>query len=463
MPTAPLNVLLVSADRALLRHTGRFLQKFGYEVNQCTEPARAGAVLAGDRPDFLILDGDITSPECVQLCRAAGNDRRRPYVYTFLVADDAQPRTLTEAIQAGVDDFLSRPLIYGELLARLRAGARILEYERRVREQASWDPLTGLLSRQGFIAQARTLTGGTRAYALMKVDHLDSIRQGRGEEAVGEIVEALAGWLDQADIPREYVAHCGDGEFAAVLPAADEASAVERAEEICRAVRGTEFACGKSSARITLSIGVAMQEKNQTDPDEYLKRAAAALALAQQSGHDGAAKYSQCAADEAHWNQLAQGNQFFDTTLARHIMTPCTLTVRRDEPLSRAVALFRQTGIQAIPVVGENGALQGIVPRRAIGAAAEAGLTRQTIADVITGEITRFDEQTTMDVLMEHFLGTDEPLAVVVDGEVPTGIIARRNLRTLIEPLSQETYAPRSPFVATSDYLLVPELCPSPF
>src|SRR5262245_1229953 len=200
----PLKVLLVSADRGMLRQVSRFLSRFGYEVGQCAEPSRAATLMAGDRPDFLVLDWDIGTPDCVALCRSAGGERRRKYVYTLLLTEEAEPRTLTEAIQAGVDDFLSRPVVYGELLARLRAGARVLEYERRVREQGGWDPLTGLLSRQGFIAKARSLAGaGTVAYAMLELDHLDSVRQSRGDVAADEVVESVAAWLDQAGGPVE--------------------------------------------------------------------------------------------------------------------------------------------------------------------------------------------------------------------------------------------------------------------
>jgi two-component system cell cycle response regulator len=462
MPSQPLKVLLVSADRGLLCQAGRFLRRFGYEVEQCAGPVRAATALTGDRPDFLILDGDISTGECIELCRAAGGDRRRKYVYTFLVSDDTQPRTVTEAIQAGVDDFLTRPLVYGELLARLRAGARVLEYERRVRQQTGWDPLTGLLSRQGLLAKARTLTvDASRAYALIEIDHLASVRHSHGERALHEVVEAVAAWLDQAGGSIELLAHCRDGQFAALLHTADEKSAVQWAEQVCHAARGTEFACGGAAARVTFSIGLALDLSGSSDVEIALRRAAEALALAQSSGHDGVATDGQCADNETQWNQLAQSGQLFDSTLARHVMTPNTLTVRPEDALSRAVALFRQTGLQAIPVVDALSALQGVVTRRIIGAAAEDGLGGKTIAEVMTGEVTRFDETTPMNALMEHFLGTDDPLAVIVNGDAPTGIVSRRNLRTLIEPLSSDTFSPRSPFVSTSDYLLVPDLCPA--
>jgi two-component system cell cycle response regulator len=457
----PLKVLLVSADRGMLRQVSRFLRKFGYEVGQCAEPSRAATVMTGDRPDFLILDWDIGTPECVALCRSAGGERRRKYVYTFLVTDEAQPRTLTEAIQAGVDDFLSRPVVYGELLARLRAGARVLEYERRVREQAGWDPLTGLLSRQGFIAKARGLTSaGPLAYAMLEVDHLASVRQSRGDVAADEVVEAFAGWLDQSAGSVDLLARCQQGQFAALL-GTDEKNAGQWAEQLCSAARDTEFACGGASVRITLSIGLAAERDGSVLAGDSLERAAEALALAQQSGHDGWATYGQCVAEETRWSQLAQAGQLFDTTLARHVMTPNTATLGPDSPLGRAIALFRQTGLQAIPVVDGQGALQGIVPRRILGWIAEDGLTGKTIAEVMTSAVTRFDETTPMNALMEHFLGTDDPLAIILSGDAPTGIVSRRNLRTLIEPLSSESFSPRSPFVPTSDYLLVPDLCPA--
>ena len=55
---------------------------------------------------------------------------------------------LHKALEAGVDDFLAKPVVYCEFLARLRVGARELELERRLGEQARVDPLTGLPNRR---------------------------------------------------------------------------------------------------------------------------------------------------------------------------------------------------------------------------------------------------------------------------------------------------------------------------
>ena len=75
-------------------------------------------------------------------CRQLFSKNRNGYTYTFLMVRDVKAEGLTEALMAGVDDFLAKPLVYGELLARLRSGARVLEYERRMRQQSAIDQTT---------------------------------------------------------------------------------------------------------------------------------------------------------------------------------------------------------------------------------------------------------------------------------------------------------------------------------
>jgi len=285
-----------------------------------------------------------------------------------------------------------------------------------------------------------------------------------GQTAADELIEAMAGWLDQWKEPREALAHFGRGTFAVLLHT-DEAAAAAWADRISQAAREVDFPCGGAAVRLTLSLGVAGGDDSPNDNsakfDKLLEHAGAALALAEQSGQDGVMTHRESVEHEALWSRLAQSGQLFETTLARHVMTPSTLTLRPEEPLSKAAGLFRQTGLQAIAVVDDSRGLQGIVARRVLGWGADELASGKTVADAMSFSVTRFDESTPLATLMEHFLGTDDPLAVIVQGDAPTGLVSRRNLRTLIEPLSSESFTPRSPFVATSDYLLVPELCPA--
>jgi two-component system cell cycle response regulator len=457
---ASLKVLLVSHDRATLRRVSRFLRTFGYEVEQCTETARGAAHLAANRPDFLIVDGHISVEACRGLCRAAGGDRQRKFVYTLLLIDDPRPQALTEAIQAGVDDFLARPIVYGELLARLRAGARVLEYERRVREQAGWDALTGLLSRAAFTGRLRRELRGTvpLACVLLELDDLACVHQAHGDAAVDELVRAVAGSLDEPGGQCEILAHLEGGRFAIALPSTSEAQAAEWAEKTRRTVSETRFACQQAELRTTLSAGVAGDETGLPDPEILLKRASEALELAHRSGHDCVACYGQCEEDERQWRALAEPGKLFAETLARHVMTPATLTLRADDELSHVAALFRRSGLPAAAVVDAQGHLEGVITRKSMGAADAQGSGRR-IRDVMTTDMVRLSEDTGVIAVLDQFRTGRHSLAVVVDGKVPTGIITRSGLAALIEPLASDTFAPRTAVDAGSAYLLVPDVC----
>jgi diguanylate cyclase (GGDEF)-like protein len=458
MPT-PLKVLLHSRDRATLREVSMFLQKFGYQVEQYTEAARAAARLASERPDFLLLDRPESLEECRELCRSAGADRRRDYVYTLLICDDPRPESCTDAIAAGVDDFLARPLVNGELLARLRAGARVVEYERRVREQAGWDALTGLLSRASFIGRlTRELRGRPLTCVLLEIDDLDIVRHVHGHAAADELEQAVGGLLDQLGKPYEILARLEKGRFAAALQDVDEPTAVEWAEQLRSTVSDTEFTCSQAAVRATLSIGVAGDEVGLPDPEVLLKRASDALDLAQRSGHDCVVGYGECQEEHRRWKALAEPGKLFEGTLARHIMTPVTLTMHAEDETARLEGLFRQTKLPAIPVVDEKECIQGLVLRKAAPRGNENGQP-QRMQDLMTTEFTRFDEGTKFATLLAHFRGNSGSLVVIVDRDTPTGLVTRRGLAALIEPLTADTFGARLPLSLSSDYLLVHDVC----
>ncbi len=122
MRAKALKVLAVVKDRVILRQLSKFLNLVGYAVVQTTDPQQALAASDADRPDFLIVDAALLAEGGRELCRAVCGQDWPSHVYTLLLAEDPQSREMVEALEAGVDDFLCKPVVFGELLARLRAG-----------------------------------------------------------------------------------------------------------------------------------------------------------------------------------------------------------------------------------------------------------------------------------------------------------------------------------------------------
>ena len=114
-------------------------------------------------------------------------------IYTLLLAQAPAVDEIYKALEAGVDDFLANPIVYCELLARLRAGRRELELERRLGEHSGVDCVTGLPNRRALESRLdRELTAGAGKSSLgvcvlMEIDFFHRVDHQSGRHA-GETV-----------------------------------------------------------------------------------------------------------------------------------------------------------------------------------------------------------------------------------------------------------------------------------
>ena len=148
--TASLTVLIADDDPAALRLTARIAAMAGYHVLQAKNGHEALERILSDHPDMLITDWDMPGLNGVQLCRELRQRGLPFYVYVLLVTAKSRSEELVEGLEAGADDFITKPIDPAGLIARLRAGARTVAMEHHLREMARSDPLTGAMNRRTF-------------------------------------------------------------------------------------------------------------------------------------------------------------------------------------------------------------------------------------------------------------------------------------------------------------------------
>lgn len=139
-----MKILAVEDDavaRAVLRQA---LLRLGHEVIEAKDGAEALRVLEKEPVRLVVSDWLMPELDGLALCRAVRARVDADYVYFILLTSQlADVDNQREAIEAGVDDFLNKPLNVQEIWMRLRVAERILRYSTQVRQLEAFLPICG--------------------------------------------------------------------------------------------------------------------------------------------------------------------------------------------------------------------------------------------------------------------------------------------------------------------------------
>lgn len=456
MEPRALRVFLVIPDRAALRHCSRLTSAFGYQVQGTTSVAGAGDLIAAARPDIVLVDATGGWQPAVDLCRLVGAHAQPAFVYKALLVGQPKHAQLIEAIEAGVDDFLASPIEHGELLARLRTAARVLEFERRLAGQCGQG--RGGLSQSALVARLDAELRGQQAVAcvMVEVDHARELEVLHGQSAAAEIAAQIGRLIGESSPPPSYARL--DRFRLGVVVAGDARQAARWAEGLRRQV-AEGILTGGTAIPVTVSCGISDPAAGPATAAALVERSQRALQEAQRSGGDLVVACDQFADEDRRWADFAAQGTLFENTLARDIMVPCAGCLHVADSLSKARALFRQTQLRALPVVDDEGKLAGLLSassvqqRPAQRDGGEGQVSRQMKSDVVS-----FDERTTLPALIDYFLQESPLLIVVVNKGRPTGLVTPSSLATLSEQITTETFAANGDAEGTAA-LVVPNLC----
>ena len=147
-----MNRILIVDDNELallvLRHA---LTEAGYEVEQARNGREAIDIIRAGRARLVISDWEMPEMTGVELCRIIRSEELPGYVYCILLTSHDAQNDKVAGLSAGADDFVTKPFDPAELLARVRAGERVLSLETRdvaifvmAKLAESRDPETGL-------------------------------------------------------------------------------------------------------------------------------------------------------------------------------------------------------------------------------------------------------------------------------------------------------------------------------
>ena len=305
--------VLIADDNAMSRLTLRSqLRRWGYEVVEAVDGDAAWAILSmPDTPRLVILDWMMPGLDGIELCKRIRAQSQEPYVYTVLLTGREERSDVVAGLEAGADDYVTKPFDAQELRVRVRAGERICTLQRELvaareslRYEATHDHLTGAWNRAAVLdALDRERTraahgGGHLSVALIDFDHFKRINDVHGHVAGDAVLRGGVARVAAALRTRDVVGRYGGEEFLVVMPDCDPEGAREVCERLRAAVACEPIAAGGVLIHATVSVGAATWSGARGD-DELVNRADAALYRAKLDGRDRVALALEVANDQA--------------------------------------------------------------------------------------------------------------------------------------------------------------------
>ncbi len=298
----PDTVLIAEDDPIFRRILENWLQKWNYRVTSLENGLDAWSVLQQkDAPQMAILDWMMPGLDGVELCRRIRSHEEGPYKYVLLLTAKGSKEDVVAGLEAGADDYLTKPFDVNELRARVRAGKRILELQgallkvqTELQFESAHDHLTGLWNRGAIMGllhretQRSVRIGEPLGVMMADLDHFKQINDTHGHQIGDVVLREVARRMLASVRNYDYVGRYGGEEFLVVLAECSAADLIATAERMRAGVSRKPVETDVGPIAVTVSIGiVAAHQLGELVKGEALLRAAdTALYCAKTNGRN---------------------------------------------------------------------------------------------------------------------------------------------------------------------------------
>jgi len=263
--------ILIAEDNPVSRKLMEMtLRQAGYEVVSAVNGLEALKVFKKRFFPIILTDWGMPEMDGLELCRAIRENPAEGYVFIFLITARDSKKDIIVGLEAGADDYLTKPFDRSELIARLKTALRVLDLEKslkdayeRIRVLSITDKLTGCFNRTYMDEYlAKEITRASRYHrpvslVMADIDHFKRVNDPYGHQA-GDLIlmDFVASIRKGLRRDVDWIARYGGEEFLMVLPETDLENAVLSAERLRRIVSLNVTEYGKHEIRITASFGV---------------------------------------------------------------------------------------------------------------------------------------------------------------------------------------------------------------
>jgi len=242
-----LDSVLIAEDDPIFRHLlESWLQKWECKVTAVDNGMDAWNVLQqANAPQMAIFDWMMPAMDGVELCKRIRAQEHGPYRYLLLLTAKYEKQDVVTGLDAGADDYLTKPFDVDELRARVRSGKRILELQHaliRTQEalqyEAAHDPLTGLWNRGAILdllrreTQRHQRTGSALGIIMADLDYFKNINDTHGHLIGDAVLREISNRLQASVRTYDFIGRYGGEEFLVIIPSCNPSDLQASAERL---------------------------------------------------------------------------------------------------------------------------------------------------------------------------------------------------------------------------------------
>jgi len=288
------------------------LESWGYGTLSATDGEEALQKVEQDPPDLILLDVMMPKIDGIEVARRVKANDNLPFIPIIMQTALDATENKVEGLEAGADDYITKPIDFAELRARLTSMLRIkrlqeeleererqlLEANERLRHMSQTDGLTGLDNRRNLEERIEEMFEHAKRLSepfscvMCDLDRFKSVNDTYGHQAGDAVLKQFAKILRNEVREIDRAGRFGGEEFMLLLPGTVLDAAVTFAERVRKQIESHTFTFDNQSIQRTASIGVsAWPHPRIKDCDALVRAADDALYVAKETGRNRVVRF----------------------------------------------------------------------------------------------------------------------------------------------------------------------------
>lgn len=275
------------------------VKKWRYEPVPVGDGGSAWAVMQKpDAPSVALLDWEMPGMNGLEVCRNIRNNNQANPPYLIILTARNEKEDIVAGLDAGANDYISKPYDNSELRARINVGRRMVDLQTELLDarnalayEAMHDPLTGALNRRAILESLSKELGraarrqSSLSIGLCDIDHFKKVNDTYGHQVGDAVLCGFVETIRKSLRGYDLVGRYGGEEFLLVAPDAAGSAVDDIYERLRFQIEQLKVATRFGDVNVTVSIGVAEIENGNT-VDTLIAEADAALYRAKKAGRN---------------------------------------------------------------------------------------------------------------------------------------------------------------------------------